>query len=117
MREAWRRGWGGMRQPHCAFPQPNVKHRRSFPQHNCRSEREFHEVLHSQSPDSTAACGRAVENGYPAVSVVASASQSTWHAARQSASEADSAGVWLAPVGFRTNSIAEGTCGARMPAS
>ena len=46
---------------------------------------------------------------YPAVSRASSASASTWAAATQSSSEADSAGVWLAPVGLRTNSIAAGT--------
>ena len=70
--------------------------------------------LHSLSAISTRiSTGRA----QPAVSRASSASASTWAAATQSSSEADSAGVWLAPVGLRTKSIAAGTCGARMPAS
>jgi hypothetical protein len=110
-------GCWGIGRTDCAFPQRRVNPQPRFPQIQSRCEREFRTVVHRQSTAAPGPVDGVWTSRYSAASSAPMASVSTCAASRQSLSDADSAGVWLAPVGFRTNSIAAGRSAARMPAS
>ena len=116
MRGAWRRARGVcLRADSVPIHRPASRPVAVFHKPESRNVRES-PVIHSRAQKS-GELSTALWTTYSAGSAAATASVSTWTPARQSLSDADSAGVWLAPVGLRTNSMADGTWGARMPAS
>jgi len=117
MRGAWRRCWGDWNADIAGFPRRPSSRCRDFPRPKFAASGKILNVVHSPSTAPPASVDGLWETAYCSASAASTASVSTCAAATQSASDADSAGVWLAPVGFRTKSIADGRTGARMPAS
>jgi hypothetical protein len=117
MRGAWRRCWGDWNADTAGFPRHPSSRFADFPRSNLAASGKFAQFSTARQPVQTASVECLWKTRYSAANSASSASVSTWAAATQSDSDADSAGVWLAPVGFLTNSIADGRTGARMPAS